>query len=90
MPKALGCFDHDNPLGNYPKDSSCHPINGDIVIEKQHSSSFFGTSLASTLLSLKVDNLVICGFSTSGCVRATTTDAAQVSLLHQLLWECKC
>lgn len=48
-----------------------------MVIEKQYSSAFFGTSLASQLVAMKVDTLIICGFSTSGCVRATTTDAMQ-------------
>ena len=47
------------------------------MIEKQFSSAFFGTSLASQLVAMKVDTLVICGYSTSGCVRATTTDAMQ-------------
>jgi len=82
MSKALGCFDHDNPVGNYPKNSSCHATHSDIVMETHYSSSFLGASLAFTLLSMKVDNLVICSFSTSRCVHAMTTDAAQVSLLN--------
>ena len=47
------------------------------MIEKQFSSAFFGTSLASRLVAMKIDTLIICGFSTSGSVRATTTDAMQ-------------
>ena len=43
------------------------------MIEKQFSSAFFGPSLASRLVAMKIDTLIICGFSTSGCVRATTT-----------------
>lgn len=38
---------------------------------KQYSSSFFGTSLASLLASLECDSTILCGYSTSGCVRAT-------------------
>lgn len=78
LPHALPCFDAGNPLGDYPiGDETCRPQKGELVIEKQFSSAFFGTSLASQLIAMKVDTLVICGYSTSGCVRATTTDAMQ-------------
>lgn len=78
LPKALCCFDANNPLGDYPKETTeCKPRKGELVIEKQFSSSFFGTPLASILVSMKIDTLIICGYSTSGCVRATTTDAMQ-------------
>ena len=76
--KALSCFDANNELGDFPSSSEvCKPIAGETVIEKQYSSSFFGTSLASLLIAERVENLVVCGFSTSGCVRSTTTDAMQ-------------
>lgn len=78
LPNALPCFDAGNELGDFPTgDEICRPRTGEIVIEKQFSSSFFGTSLASQLIAMKVDTLIICGYSTSGCVRATTTDAMQ-------------
>ena len=38
---------------------------------------FFGTSLASTLRAGGIDTVLITGFSTSGCVRATALDALQ-------------
>jgi maleamate amidohydrolase len=44
---------------------------------KNYASAFFATSLASTLHALKVDCVLIGGYSTSGCVRATTLDAIQ-------------
>ena len=47
------------------------------MIEKQLISSFFMTSLASVLIDMKVDTVAICGYSTSGCVSTTTTDAMQ-------------
>lgn len=47
------------------------------VLVKQYASAFFGTSLAATLTSLRVDTVVVAGFSTSGCVRASATDALQ-------------
>ncbi|MFT6775462.1 MAG: maleamate amidohydrolase, partial [Paracoccaceae bacterium] len=36
---------------------------------------FFGTSLASTLTAMGVDNVILTGLTTSGCVRATCVDA---------------
>ncbi|MFG1922278.1 isochorismatase family protein [Cryptosporangium sp. NPDC048952] len=51
------------------------PQPGDVVVTKQYASAFFGTSLAATLTSRRIDTLVICGVSTSGCVRATAVDA---------------
>jgi maleamate amidohydrolase len=45
------------------------------VVPKQYASGFFGTSLAATLHAAGVDTVVIAGVSTSGCVRATATDA---------------
>ena len=53
------------------------PLDGEVVIVKQYASAFFGTSLASTLLALGVDTVVIAGVSTSGCIRASATDALQ-------------
>ncbi|KAL2828675.1 Isochorismatase-like protein [Aspergillus cavernicola] len=50
---------------------------GDVVVQKKYASAFFGTTLASELQVLNVDTLVICGVSTSGCVRATTLDTMQ-------------
>jgi len=45
------------------------------LIEKQRGSAFFGTTLMSQLVSRRVDTTVIVGCSTSGCIRATATDA---------------
>lgn len=82
IPKALSCFDAGNKLGDYPDGSEvCRPNKGEVVIEKQFSSAFFGTALASVLFGMKVDTLCVCGYSTSGCVRATTVDAMQVCVV---------
>jgi maleamate amidohydrolase len=51
------------------------PREGDILVPKRHPSAFFGTSLASYLVDLGVDTVVVCGCTTSGCVRSTVTDA---------------
>ena len=46
-------------------------------MSKQYASAFFGTSLASTLTAMGTDTVIVTGFSTSGCVRATALDALQ-------------
>ncbi|WP_345252031.1 isochorismatase family protein [Pigmentiphaga soli] len=51
------------------------PQPSDIVITKQKPSAFFGTQLASYLVYLGCDSLVVTGCTTSGCVRATVIDA---------------
>jgi nicotinamidase-related amidase len=51
------------------------PEKGDALIKKKFPSGFFGTTLASQLHLLNVDTVVVCGVSTSGCVRATVLDA---------------
>ncbi len=51
------------------------PAPGEPVVAKQYASAFFATSLATTLHAAAVDTVVVAGVSTSGCVRATATDA---------------
>jgi maleamate amidohydrolase len=72
---SLAVFDEGSPLGAFPRE--LQPAPGDTVVTKQYASAFFGTSLASTLQSQGVDTLLITGYSTSGCVRATALDALQ-------------
>jgi maleamate amidohydrolase len=72
---VLNVFDAGSPLGEFPP--SLQPASSDIIITKHYASSFFGTRLAAILTALKVDTLLITGFSTSGCVRATALDALQ-------------
>jgi maleamate amidohydrolase len=48
------------------------------VLVKSFASAFFGTGLAERLRGR--DSLVVCGASTSGCVRATVVDALQHGL----------
>ena len=45
---------------------------GELVIYKERASAFFGTPLIAHLQMMKIDSLIICGESTSGCVRAST------------------
>jgi maleamate amidohydrolase len=45
------------------------------VLVKKYASCFFGTDLASRLMSRRIDTLLVTGCTTSGCVRATVVDA---------------
>ncbi len=51
------------------------PEKHDLLIGKPSQSGFFETPLRSQLTWLGVDTLMVCGMSTSGCVRATVFDA---------------
>lgn len=51
------------------------PRPGDVLLPKKHPSAFFGTPLVSHLVDLRADTLVVTGCTTSGCVRASVTDA---------------
>lgn len=63
------------------------PGPGEPVIVKHYASAFFGTSLAATLHAAGVDTVVIAGVSTSGCVRASATDALNHGLRPQVVRE---
>lgn len=71
--KPLRYFLAGNPMGAWP--AGLEPRDDELVVSKQYPSAFFGTSLASTLTSLGVDNVILTGLTTSGCVRATCVDA---------------
>ena len=76
---ALKVFEQGSPLGAFPPALS--PQDGDLVITKRYASAFFATHLAATLTALGVDTVLICGTSTSGCIRATALDACQHGFL---------
>jgi maleamate amidohydrolase len=50
------------------------PVAGETVLKKAKPSAFFGTPLTSLLVERGIDSLVVCGGTTSGCVRATVVD----------------
>jgi maleamate amidohydrolase len=70
---ALACFTEGAPGGW--GDLARRPFPEDTLVVKQHASAFAGTSLAATLRARGVDTVLVAGVSTSGCVRATATDA---------------
>lgn len=72
---ALEHFAGETRLGEIMPEVA--PREDETVLVKQYASSFFGTSLASTLTFHGVDTLIITGVSTSGCIRATAVDGIQ-------------
>ena len=58
-------------------DPRLEPRNDETIVMKKGASGFFGTNLASILVSQGVDTVVLCGATTSGCVRATAIDLLQ-------------
>ena len=58
------------------------------VVLKKGASAFFGTNLASILIANRVDSVVLCGATTSGCVRATAIDLLQLGWPTIVLREC--
>nr|WP_017727549.1 isochorismatase family protein [Halalkalibacterium ligniniphilum] len=56
------------------------PSDGEWVLQKPKASAFFSTSLVSYLYQKQIDSLIICGATTSGCVRATATDACSYGI----------
>jgi maleamate amidohydrolase len=58
-------------------DPRLDPRDDETVIVKKGASGFFGTNLASVLVTQGVDTVILCGATTSGCVRATAIDLLQ-------------
>lgn len=71
--KPLASFTAGNPLGAWP--DGLVPFPDEFVISKQYPSAFFGTSLAPLLTSMGIDNVILTGLTTSGCVRASCVDS---------------
>lgn len=61
---------------------------GEPVLVKQHASAFAGTALAAALDGCGADSVLVCGATTSGCVRATVVDACAADLPAFVVREC--
>lgn len=64
------------------------PIPGELVLPKSAPSAFQGTPLIFELMSRGIDTVIVCGESTSGCVRATVVDACTEGLRVGVVAEC--
>jgi maleamate amidohydrolase len=58
-------------------DPRLDPGPDDTILLKKGASAFFGTNLAAILLAQRVDTVILCGATTSGCIRATAIDLLQ-------------
>ena len=76
---ALAVFAGDHAWGQVAPQIA--PAPGETIVVKQYASAFFGTSLSSTLTALGVDTVIVMGYSTSGCVRASAVDALQFGFI---------
>ncbi len=82
---VLKAFITGSPLGAFPEELT--PQAGDRVFTKQYPSAFFGTGLADVLHAEEIDTLLITGYSTSGCVRASALDAMQYGFVPLVVRE---
>ena len=64
------------------------PQDGDTVMVKERASGFYGTPLVAHLTKLGIDSLIVCGESTSGCVRASTVDGYSNGYHMTVVEEC--
>ena len=64
------------------------PSIDEILIEKKFASAFFQTKLIDSLHKMKADSIVICGVTTSGCVRATAVDSLQNNFPTTIVEDC--
>ena len=75
----------DNMMDIHP---AFEPEPGDIVIRKERASAFHSTPLAAHLTQLGVSSLIVCGESTSGCVRASVVDGYSYGYHMTIAEEC--
>jgi len=64
------------------------PQPGELVIRKPKASGFLDTGMAAYLRKQGVDSLIVCGVSTSGCVRATAVDGFSHEFTVFVVEEC--
>jgi len=64
------------------------PQPGEVVLKKTAPSAFFGTPLMAHLNAIGVDTLIVCGESTSGCVRASVVEARSYRFRVVVVEEC--
>ena len=69
-------------------DPRLEPRPDETIVVKKGASAFFGTNLASILISRGIDSVVLCGATTSGCIRATAVDLLQYGFPTLVPREC--
>jgi nicotinamidase-related amidase len=69
-------------------DPRLEPRDDEPVVLKKGASAFFGTNLTAILVTQGVDSVVLCGATTSGCIRATAIDLLQLGYPTLVPREC--
>lgn len=87
-PDTNGDFPGMLPRTNKQLHADIEPQLGDLFIGKSKPSAFFGTMLVSYLVDLNADSLIVCGSTTSGCVRATVVDGFSYNYRIAVVKEC--
>ena len=64
------------------------PEPEDVVFRKERATAFFGTPLVAHLTQRGINSLIVCGESTSGCVRASVLDAYSYGFHVSIAEEC--
>ena len=64
------------------------PEPEDVVFRKERASAFFGTPLVAHLNQREINSLIVCGESTSGCVRASVVEAYSYGFHISIAEEC--
>ncbi len=72
----------------YKIQETLKPEPTDLIIYKERASAFFGTPLIAHLIQRDIRSLIVCGETTSGCVRATVVDAYSYGFHTVIVEEC--
>lgn len=86
------CGGENSPFKKGSAGWSIHPsitpeVN-DYVVEKRHSDSFQNTGLGELLKKLEIDQIVVCGLVTEGCVDTTVRRAFSLGSKIELASDC--
>ena len=68
--------------------SEVAPHPGELVVDKTAPSAFAGTPLLQYLRVVRADTVIVCGETTSGCVRASVIDAQTYRFRIGVVGEC--
>ena len=90
MVSAKAGWDHSRTIEGDPGTEivdAVAPLEDELVIDKAYASAFWGTPLLTYLVQLQADSILVCGVSTSGCVRATSVDAITRGFRTAVIWD---
>ena len=87
-PPQLSADAADRRYRRYEIIDEVAPIEGETVLRKSSPSAFWGTPLAGHLNYLDADTIIVCGESTSGCVRSSVVDGCTNRYRMVVVEEC--